>query len=153
MPNIQKVKIISKQVIGLQVRTTNEEEINQSRQKIVGLWKRFYSEVLPTLGEGGTVYGIYHNYESNKEGAFDVLVGADLLKEVTQEMKSVEILEGKYLKFPVKGELPEAIIETWKQVWAYFDDPSVDERRAYKTDFELYLSADEVDIYIGVDYL
>jgi len=52
-----------------------------------------------------------------------------------------------------KGELPQVIIDTWMQVWAYFEDPSIDEKHAYKTDFELYKSAGEAEIYIGVTYI
>ena len=152
MPNIQKIELQTKTVTGLQIRTKNADEMNTETQKIAPLWGRFFHEVLPTLSEGATVYGVYHNYESDAQGAFDVLVGADNLK-VTDEMKSVALQAGKYLMFPVKGELPQAIIDTWMQIWAYFEDPSIDERRAYETDFELYKSADEVEIYIGVNYL
>ena len=141
-----------KTVTGLQARTKNADEMNTESQKIAPLWGRFYSEVLPTLSEGATVYGVYYNYASDAQDEFDVLVGADTL-EVTEDMKSVELQAGKYLMFPVSGELPQAIIDTWMQIWAYFEDPSIDERRAYETDFELYKSADEVDIYIGVTYL
>jgi len=152
MPNIKKVEIESNRVMGLQVRTKNTDEMNPETQKIAPLWGRFFNEVMPTLEESATVYGVYHNYESDATGEFDVLVGTDALV-VTDEMKSVELQAGKYLMFPVKGELPQAIIETWMQIWAYFEDPSIDERRAYETDFELYKSADEVEIYIGVTYL
>jgi len=151
VPNIQKVEVQAKEITGLQVRTKNADEMNPETQQIAPLWGRFYSEVLPILVEGATVYGVYHNYASDAQGEFDVLVGADSL-EVTEEMKSVELQAGKYLMFPVKGELPQAIIDTWMQIWAYFEDPSIDERRAYETDFELYKSADEVEIYIGVHY-
>jgi len=151
MPNIKKVELKSISIQGVQVRTKNADEMT-NEGKIAPLWKRFYTEVLPTLKEGATVYGVYHNYESDENGEFDVLVGADAL-DMTSEMKSLELEEGKYLMFPVKGELPQAIIETWGQIWAYFNDPSIDERRAFKTDFELYKSADEVEIYIGVEYL
>jgi len=152
MPNIKKVDISSKTIQGLQVRTKNTDEMNPETQKIAPLWGRFFNEVLPTLDEGAMVYGVYHNYESDAGGEYDVLVGADAI-HVTDEMKSVDLQAGKYLMFPVKGELPQAIIETWMQIWAYFEDPSIDERRAYETDFELYKSADEVEIYIGVTYL
>jgi predicted transcriptional regulator YdeE len=152
MPNIKKVEVESSIVTGLQVRTKNADEMNPETQKIAPLWGRFFNEVLPTLEEGATVYGVYHNYESDASGEFDILVGADALA-VTDEMKSIKLQAGKYLMFPVKGELPQAIIDTWMQVWAYFEDPSIDEKRAYKTDFELYKSADEVEIYIGVNYL
>jgi len=152
MPNIKKVEIESTIVKGLQVRTKNADEMNLETQKIAPLWGRVFNEMLPTLGEGATVYGVYHNYESDANGEYDVLVGADAI-HATDEMKSVELQAGKYLMFPVKGELPQAIIDTWMQAWAYFEDPSIDEKRTYKTDFELYKSADEVEIYIGVDYL
>ena len=151
MPNIKKIELESKTITGLQVRTKNADEMNPATQKIAPLWGRFFQEVLPTLGEGSTVYGVYHNYESDVHGGFDVLVGADTLR-VTDEMKSITLEAGKYLMFPVKGELPQAIIDTWMKVWAYFEDPSIDERRSYETDFELYKSADEVEIYIGVHY-
>ena len=76
MPNIKKVEIESKTVKGLQVRTKNADEMNPETQKIAPLWGRFFNEVLPTLGEGGaTVYGVYHNYESDATGAFDVHSG------------------------------------------------------------------------------
>ena len=152
MPNIKKVEIESTIVKGLQVRTKNADEMNPETQKIVPLWGRVFNEMLPTLDEGATVYGVYHNYESDADGEYDVLVGADAIN-ATDEMKSVELHAGKYLMFQVKGELPQAIIDTWIQAWAYFEDPSIDEKRAYKTDFELYKSADEVEIYIGVNYL
>ena len=151
MPNIKKVELKSISIQGVQVRTKNADEMT-NEGKIAPLWKRFYTEVLPTLKEGATVYGVYHNYESDENGEFDVLVGADKLT-LKEEMQKVELESGNYLMFPVKGELPQAIIETWGQIWAYFNDPSIDERRAFKTDFELYKSADEVEIYIGVEYL
>ena len=153
MPNIKKIELTSKDLRGLEVRTKNEDERNANLQKIAPLWGRFYTELLPTLSQGATVYGVYHNYESDALGTFDVLVGADGFDVDNDEMKNVRLEAGKYLMFPAKGELPQAIIDTWGKIWAYFEDPSIDERRAYKTDFELYKSEDEVEIYIGVDYL
>ena len=152
MPNIQKVELKSKCVKGLQVRTKNADEMSGDGAKIAALWTEFYTKLLPTLDENATVYGVYHNYESDAQGEYDVLVGADVV-ETTANMNSVELEAGKYLMFPVKGELPQAIVSTWGQIWEYFEDESIDERRAFKTDFELYKSADEVEIYIGVEYL
>lgn len=152
MPNIKKVELKSKTIKGLQVRTKNSDEMNPQIQKIAPLWGRFFEEMYPSLNKDAIVYGVYHNYESDAMGEFDVLVGADEMN-ITDEMKSVELEAGKYLMFSVKGELPQAIIETWGEVWAYFEDPSIDEVRSYKTDFELYKGVDEAEIYIGVNYL
>ncbi len=153
MPNIKKVELTAKTITGLQVRTKNADEMNPETQKIAPLWGRFFAEVLPTLGTTPPpLYGVYSNYESDAFGEYDLLVGAEVLEE-GDGIKSVTLEAGKYLVFTAKGELPQAIIETWGQVWAYFEDPSIDERRAYKTDFEHYISKDEAEIYIGVNYL
>lgn len=149
--NIHKLDFSSKTIHGLQVRTKNSDEVNSSTEKIAPLWRRFYTEILPTLEENATVYSVYHNYEYDASGEYDVLIGADRL-DVTDEMCSITLEEGRYLMFPVKGELPHAIAETWKEIWHYFDDESVDERRNFETDFEVYISKDEVEIYVGVNY-
>lgn len=149
MPNIKKVELTSKRIKGLQTRTANADEMNTKTQKIAPLWGKFYTEVMPSLKEGTPLYGVYHNYASDAHGFFDVLVGSE---EEGEGLDSVTLQGGRYLKFPVKGEMPQAIIDAWKQVWAYFEDPSIDERRAYETDFEHYLSMDEAEIYIGVHY-
>lgn len=149
MPNIQKVNITAKTIYGLKTRTNNKDEMNSVSGKIAPLWHRFYAEVVPTLKEGTTLYGVYSSYESDAFGKFDVLVGSEVCDEA---LDAVTLQKGRYLKFSVKGEMPAAIIDAWKQVWAYFDDPSIDERRAYETDFEHYLSLNEAEIYIGVHY-
>lgn len=151
MPNIKKVELTSKTIKGLHIRTKNVDEMNPETQKIAPLWGRFFAEIMPTLDPSEPLYGVYHNYESDASGAFDVLAGVDSSVE-GEEITSVTLEAGKYLMFPAKGEMPQAIIETWGQVWAYFEDPSIDERRAFATDFEVYKSADEAEIYIGVSY-
>ena len=153
MPNIRKIELTAKTINGLQVRTKNVDEMNPETQKIAPLWGRFFTEILPTLGTTPPqLYGVYSNYESDAFGEFDVLAGADVL-EKSDGLKSVTVEAGNYLVFTAKGELPQAVIETWGQVWAYFEDPSIDEKRAFKTDFELYKSETEAEIYIGVNYL
>ena len=153
MPNIKKVELTAKTIKGLQIRTKNADEMNPETQKIAPLWGKFFAEIMPTFSATPPpLYGVYSNYESDAFGEFDVLVGADVLEE-SDSFKSVTLEAGKYLVFTAKGELPQAIIETWGQVWAYFEDPSIDEKRAFKTDFELYTSETEAEIYIGVNYL
>ncbi len=149
MPNIKKVKLTSKIIKGLQTRTKNIDEMHSDTQKIAPLWEKFYTEIMPNLKEGTSLYGVYHNYESDAHGMYDILVGSE---EHGEDLVPVTLQEGRYLKFSVKGEMPGAIIDAWTRVWAYFEDPSIDERRAYETDFEHYISMNEADIYIGVHY-
>ena len=149
MPNITKVELSAKTIRGLKTRTQNADEMNPETQKIAPLWGKFYTDIMPTLNEGTALNGVYTNYVSDADGMFDVLVGSE---EGGESLASVTLQEGRYHMFPVKGEMPQAMIDAWKRVWAYFEDPSIDERRAYETDFERYISMNEAEIYIGVHY-
>ena len=44
-------------------------------------------------------------------------------------------------------------VQLSSKVWTYFEDESIDERRSFEIDFEKYISEDEAEIYIGVNYL
>ena len=153
MPNIKKVTIQPQTITGLQVRTKNADEMNPDTHKIAPLWGKFFAELMPILEPTPTsLYGVYHHYESDAQGEYDLLVGVQDQAEGSTLM-SVSIEAGHYLVFPAKGKLPNSIMDAWQRVWAYFDDPSIDERRAYRTDFEKYISDTEAEIYIGVHYL
>lgn len=142
MPNIKKIDLAPKSIIGLKTRAKNTNV-----EPIGALWGRFISTFSPPFPH----YGVYYNYESDVHGEYDVLAGVDVDLE-GEGLDSVIIEAGKYLKFSAKGELHQAVQQCWEQVWAYFEDPSIDERRAYETDFEVYRSMDEVEVYIGVHY-
>ncbi|HSR73486.1 MAG TPA: GyrI-like domain-containing protein [Sulfurovum sp.] len=147
MPNIQKVDITSKRIIGFKTRIENADEMHPDTKKIGALWGRFIAEVSPAFPH----YGVYHNYDEALRGHYDLLAGIE--GEPNEGFDSVNIQGDRYLKFSAKGELHQAVMQCWEQVWAYFQDVSIDERRAYETDFEVYRSMDEVEIYIGVHYL
>ena len=67
-------------------------------------------------------------------------------------IKKATLKERSYLVFSVKGKFPEAIAETWVKILAYFEDESIDERRSFGDEFEKYISKDEAEIYIEVNY-
>ncbi|MEF1290152.1 GyrI-like domain-containing protein [Vibrio sp. M260118] len=144
-------KIQGFDVAGYSVRTTNLAEQEEGTAKIGHLWQRFFSEVAPSLDPGAKVYGLYTNYESDYTGEFDVIACSDCLISSDADFVSTQIATGNYLVFSAKGEFPTVVIELWKEVWAYFSDPNYPHQRSYNTDFEFYKSADEVEIYIGVE--
>ena len=153
MPNIKKVELSTKVIKGLQTRTKNADEMDEETRKIAPLWGRFFSDIMPKLGDTPPpLYGVYANYESDATGMYDLLIGAEGLDEGS-DLKDVTIEAGRYLVFPVKGDLSTEVIKVWGQIWAYFEDVSIDEKRVFKTDFELYTAMDEAEIYIGVHYL
>lgn len=147
MPSIQKVELSFKTINGLKTRSKNVDEMNFDTQKIGPLWGRFIGTYAPPFPH----YGVYTNYASDMQGEYDVLAGAEEKLE-GEEIENVTIKAGRYLKFSAKGELHTAVMQCWEQIWAYFQDPSIDERRAYETDFEVYKSMEEVEVYVGVHY-
>lgn len=148
MLSCKKITQKSKTVYGLKVRTSNENEMNTQTAKIAGLWGEFFTKIFPTLAQNTQAYGVYANYESDALGAFDVVAGSEV---ENSELEKVTLQEGNYLCFKSNGELPQAVIETWGEIWQYFSDENCPDIRTYKTDYELYLSEREAEIYIGVE--
>ncbi|OIN53172.1 transcriptional regulator [Pseudomonas costantinii] len=139
-------------VSGLKVRTRNADEAHPLNAKIGPLWQKFFGEGLyekiPGKQLDSPVYGIYSGYESDARGLFDVTAGV-ATHAPAQGFESMVIEPGRYLVFEARGPMPDAIIKTWQQVWAYFEQPGV-ESRAFITDFELYQADDVALIYIGI---
>ncbi|AQU83343.1 MAG: transcription activator effector binding protein [Halomonas sp.] len=46
--------------------------------------------------------------------------------------------------------MPQAVIDTWSSIWEHFGSGESKHIRAYTTDFELYKSGHEVDIFIAI---
>lgn len=139
------------EVTGFVVRTTNDDEINPMTAKIGNLWEGFYLNATPKLTEKSKVYGLYTNYESDFTGAFDVIACSDTLSpEILPDSVKVNVTSGKYVTFAASGEMPQAVIDLWGEVWNYFSSENCPYERAYTTDFEYYKSAHEVEISISV---
>lgn len=142
------VQVESVQVSGVKVRTKNADEIHDDSARIGALWQRFGEGMAPKLTPDSQVYGVYCHYESDMNGEFDVYAASDVLSDVTG-FESVTIQAGEYMVFTGKGEMPQAVIDVWMQVWRYFSE--IPERqRAYTTDFELYKGEDDVEVYIAL---
>lgn len=151
---MQVVEIKSFTVHGLSVRTKNVNEMQPATAKIGPLWGDFFQHIIPKLKEGALSYGVYSQYESDFNGEFTVLAGADSASVIDvadrEGLDSVVIASGTYLVFSKKGVMPQAVIEAWGDVWKYFSDENCAHQRAYTTDFESYVSMDEVNIYIAI---
>ena len=59
------------------------------------------------------------------------------------------IESGDYLVFEVEGQMPEAIIRAWHDVWTHFNEDR-EYVRVFKSDFEEYESDKKARIYIGI---
>ncbi|RXK14520.1 AraC family transcriptional regulator [Halarcobacter mediterraneus] len=145
-----KVKYLEKfYVAGISTRTNNEIEFSEEG-KIPALWQQYVDENIESKtfnkAKNMAMYGVYNKYENDVNSDYDYTIGV----EVTKPKNAITIEKDKYLVFSKKGEFPEVVIETWKEIWAYFESESCEYERAYNFDFEKYAKEDEIEIYISI---
>lgn len=152
---MQKVKIESFKVIGIAIRTTNEN--GQAAQDIPQLWSKFMSEGISEKIPNkikNDIFCIYTNYESDHTKPYDTVLACQVssLDNVPVGMVGHTFKGGLYEKFVTKGDLNQGIVyNAWLDIW----EKGLD--RNYTTDFEIYGEkaqnpADaEVDIFIALN--
>jgi predicted transcriptional regulator YdeE len=148
-------------VAGVQLTTTNEAESNPVTAQIPGAWQRFHKErvaerVQDRLDDG--IVAVYHDYESDHTGAYDVTIGIPVrsLDGQPADLAFVRVPSQRYTVFTSeRGRIPEVVISTWRQVWAASEE-DLGGRRAFEADFEHYsgeASASEgaqVEVWVGL---
>ena len=150
---ISVVEVDEKVIYGLSVRTSNANELRPRTAKIWAMWREFNEKVSNNYRNGGKVYGVYYNYESDNTGEFDVLAG---IERQDIALNRVVIHKGRYLVFHAKASKPivymriVAVIETWGRILKYFSSNDARYKRAYRTDFEYYMNETDIDIYISI---
>ncbi len=140
-------------VTGVRVRTVNSDEFNPSKAKLPSLWQQFFGEGVsgrvPNPVPNSPVFGVYSDYESDESGFYSVTAGVAISDLQPSEFVTVDVKGGEYLVFEAKGAMPQAAIEAWMRVWAFFKK-NEGLNRSFTTDFEEYRGSDEVAIHIGV---
>jgi predicted transcriptional regulator YdeE len=142
-------------IIGISVETINQN--NQAATDLGQLWGRFYNEQISSKipnKESEDVYAVYTDYESDYMGKYTTIIGqrVSTLETIPDGMVGGEIKNKKLKKYIAKGEMPNAVVETWKEIWA--TDNSLN--RSYAADFEVYgaksqnANESEVEIFIGI---
>ncbi len=133
---MNKVKIEPFMIIGISVRTTNEN--NQAAKEIGDLWGKFMSEnILEAIPNkiDNTIYSIYTEYESDHTKPYTTILGCKVsnLHSIPDGMIGKSIDGGNYVKFSAKGDLmKELIINKWTEIWG------MDLDRAFTADFEVF---------------
>lgn len=142
-------------IIGISVQTTNQN--NQAATDLGQLWGRFYQEEISkqiSNKESDDIYAVYTDYESDYTGSYTAIIGhrVSALDIIPDGLTGREVKNEKLLRYIAKGEMPNAVVETWKEIWA--NDIAL--YRTYHADFEVYGEKSqqggdsEVEIYIGV---
>lgn len=142
-PTMKQVESFT--VTGFSVRTQNSDEFNEQTAKLPSLWQKFYTSELATKAN---IFGVYSNYDSDANGLYTVTAG--IKSDLHTQQSSVTIRAGNYLVFQSTEPMPATVIETWKQVWAFFEK-NTEYQRNFISDFEAYNGSDQVTIYIGLE--
>lgn len=143
-------------VIGISTRTTNEN--GQSVKDIEALWGRFWGQEIPKQipnKVSDEIYAIYTHYETDFTGYYTTIVGLPVssLENIPKGFVGITIETGVYQKFVSKGKMPEAVFNTWLEIWR---NEELNLKRAYKADFTIhgqkYYDGDkaEVETFISV---
>ena len=151
---MQKVIIENFQLIGISVRTSNQDQ--QAAQDIPALWSRFMMEKIQEKIPNKLdqeIYAVYTNYEGDHTMPYDAVIGCRVnsLDNIPEGMKGFQFDGGTYEKIIAKGDLNKgAVINAWMKIW------QSDLDRDYSADFEIYgekamnPEAAEVEILIGL---
>lgn len=141
-------------IIGIETETTNEN--GKSAEDLGKLWEQFYGENVPSKipnKAGNEVYSIYTDYETDYKGKYTSIIGLKVssLDQIPDGLIGREFNGGEYRRFVAKGQMPNAVMETWKEIWTKDNELN----RKYTADFEVYGQKSqngensEVEIYIA----
>lgn len=143
-------------IIGISTRTTNNN--GQSAKDIETLWEKFWGqEIQKQIPNkiGDEIYAVYTDYETDFTGYYTTVVGLPVssLQNIPEGFVGITIETAEYQKFVSKGKMPEAIFNTWLEIWG---NKELNLKRAYKADFTIhgkkYYDGDnaEVETFISV---
>jgi len=150
---MQKVKVEPFMLIGISIRTTNENA--QSSIDIAGLWQKFLGENILDKIPGkldDTVYSLYTEYESDHTKPYTTIIGCKVsdLSAVPQGMIGKKFDGGDYIKTSARGNIMKnLVVDEWSRIF------ELDIERAYSADFEVFgekakdPANAEVDFYIA----
>lgn len=149
--NYEVVTLEEKIVAGIEARTNNMSP--DMGQVIGGLWNRFFNEhIYENISHKANdkALGIYTDYAADDKGDYTVMTACEISEE-PKEMKDLivrKIPAGKYAKFVIKGDMVEAVVKGWQEIW------EMDLPRTFLYDFEEYQNDDmeeaEIHIYVGL---
>ena len=134
--NMNREKIKSFSIIGIAIRTTNENA--QASRDIPVLWNKFMSEgtiekITNKIDQ--TIYCVYTDYEKDHTKPYTTIIGCKVnnLNNIPEGMVGKKIEETYYIKFTAKGNISKGIVfNEWIKIW------NSGILRTYQSDFEVY---------------
>jgi predicted transcriptional regulator YdeE len=152
---MNKLELEGIRLIGLSLPMKTSNEMGKSSIDCGNLWRKFekenYADKIPNK-LSDEIVAVYHQYEGNYTRPFSYFIGCkvDADTKIPEGLDSLLIPKGLYQINIAKGQMPDCVINTWKEIW------NSDIPRAYQADFEVYdeRSKDwknaEVEVYISI---
>lgn len=150
-------------LVGLQVRTNNQNEFNidaaQIGHCIAKYFREGWNDKTPHRKNPGVTLCAYTEYESDYTGDYTYYIGEEVTStdSFPEGLSALLIPTQSYVRFTTEpGPMPDVAIKAWQKIWA-MSPKELGGTRSYKTDFEVY---DErahdpertvLDIYIGIE--
>jgi predicted transcriptional regulator YdeE len=137
-------------IIGVSIRTTNKN--GKSAKDIEALWGKFWGEEIQNQipnKVSDEIYAVYTDYETDFTGAYTAIVGLPVssLENIPKGFVGMTIETAAYQKFVSKGKMPEAVFNTWLEIW---ENKELNLKRAYKADFTIhgqkYYNGDKAEV-------
>jgi predicted transcriptional regulator YdeE len=159
-PNIVDLRPF--QVVGVALSTNNAKEAGPDA--VIGKqWHRFIADHTLNKIPGRvdqSITAVYTDFTSDANGEYTFVLGAKVKPVpnpvIPEGMVVKTVPAGKYALFTSqRGPVAKVVVDTWKQIWAYYQNPA-NGQRAFQADFEVYddRAADpnnaQVDIYVGL---
>lgn len=143
-------------IIGISTQTTNKD--NKAAQDLGNLWSKFYSEnILEKVQNkiSNEIISIYTDYKSDYTEGYTAIIGVlvSTLHEIPNGLIGREFQPENFQKFIAKGEMPNAVMNIWGDIWQRDDELN----RKYTYDFEVYGEKSqngehsEVEIYVATN--
>ena len=140
-------------VVGYTVRTDNTAEADPKQARLPDLWRRATAPDAFAAVEGrldDRMYAVLTDYESDHHGAYTEVVGVAVadLGRIPEGFVGVRVPAAQCLLVPVRGPIPQALVEAWQGVWQYTESGDTP-ARSFATDLEIY-HEDGADLFLSV---
>ena len=148
-------------VMGKEIRTTNADEAT-GKGKIPGLWNEFVSEgiatSIPNRVAPDRIVAVYSDYESDANGPYSLLVGAEVndIRDVPFGLVAKKIPRARYVRvLSERGAIPAIVFGVWKKIWG-MSAKELGGDRAFGVDLEVYderaqnRDAAQIEVYVSL---
>lgn len=135
-------------IVGIEIRTTFKN--GKHFKDIPELWentmKNNYLNTIPNRIDD-SIYCIYHNYETEDQGEYSVLLGVSVKNgdQIPKNYVSLSITPGNYKVYYAKTQDPKETQGIWENIW---QQSKSEYKRAFKTDFDHY-STQQISVFVG----